>query len=153
MQNIEPVLASREQKTLYGLRRPSNDKAQQRDIPELCAQLCKNIGSKKVLPLYILSREYDPKSGYFTLFAGGEKPADGLEKEILPAGLYAEIEVKPLLGLFWGAAIGRAKRWFYTVWLPKSEFAPLGFEYELHTEKSLGRGGSISLLFAVERKA
>ena len=61
MQNIEPVLASREQKTLYGLRRPSNDKAQQRDIPELCAQLCKNIGSKKVLPLYILSREYDPK--------------------------------------------------------------------------------------------
>ena len=153
MQNTEPALASCEQKTLYGLRRPSNDKAQRHDIPELCAQLCKSSGSKRVLPLYILSREYNPKSGYFTLFVGTENPTDGLEKEILPAGLYAEIEVRPLLGLFWGTAIGRAKRWFYTVWLPKSEFIPRGFEYELHTEKSIGCCGSISLLFAVERKA
>lgn len=145
--NAEPALINREQKTLYGLRRHSGDKTQHRDIPELCAKLSKNIGSKQVLPLYVISSGYDPKNQDFDLFVASHTNFEGANTITLPAGIYAEISVRPLWGFLWGAAIGKTKRWFYQKWLPESDFEAENLEYELHRE-----GNNVVLRFAIRRK-
>ena len=147
MNNTEPALINLEQKMLYGLRRRSNDKTQQRDIPELCAKLYEKSGSKQVLPLYVVSNGYDQKTKNFELFVGGETDYHGADTMTLPAGIYAEVAVRPLLGFLWGAAIGKAKRWFYQVWLPESDFEAENLEYELHKEDR-----KVVLRFAIRRK-
>lgn len=101
----------------------------------------------------MVSRDYDAAAGTFTLFLGDDGSNRGLEQEILPAGLYAKLEIRPKLGFLWGPAIGAAKRWFYRKWLPASAFEAVNLEYELHTEKSIGKHPSIDLLFAVRRRA
>ena len=77
---------------------------------------------------------------------------DELDRFVLPAGEYARITVKPKLGFLWGVAIGEAKRYFYTKWLPESPFEALNMEYEYHTEESVGKHPSITIVFAVQRK-
>ena len=56
------------------------------------------------------------------------------------------------LGYTYDMAVGEAKRYFYTKWLPGSGYAARNLEYELHTEKSVGKAPSIDLLFAVRGK-
>lgn len=140
-----------EAKPFFGLHAKSGDRRQQHDIPALSRRVRRITGAKRreLLPFCVLSRNYDPASGEFDLFVGCLRPVIGLEPETLPAGHYAAITVRPKLGLFWGAAIGEAKRWFYETWLPASGYASAGFEFELHTEASVGRRPTISLCFAV----
>ena len=143
------------EQTLYGLHMQSGDRTQSRDIPALSAAFYARIGGKPgaVLPLYVVSKSYDAASGCFTLFVGDDGSNRGLEQELLPAGVYARLEVRPRLGLLWGPAIGAAKRWFYTRWLPGSGYEAVNLEYELHTEKSVGKHPSVALLFAIREKA
>lgn len=71
---------------LYGLRQPSHDRTQARDIPALSRRFYAVCGGKagEVLPFYVVSRDYRQSSGAFTLFVGGTGGADGLEREVLP---------------------------------------------------------------------
>lgn len=152
--NYQLTLLKQPRQLLYGLRRQSSDKTQSRDIPLLSQQFYDHIGGKpeRVLPFYVVSRGYNVASGDFTLFIGDDGSNRGLEREILPAGTYARMEIRPRLGFLWGLTIGKAKRWFYTRWLPASDYEAAGLEYELHTEKATGRNPAIDLLFAVRRK-
>lgn len=107
---------------------------------------------KMVLPYFVLSKDYDAVSNNFEMFIGGYISNSNLESLILPAGEYAKITVKPKLGFLWGASIGEAKRYFYTKWLPKSNYEALNMEYEYHTEKSTGNNPTIDLIFAIQKK-
>lgn len=135
---------------LTGLCCQSSDAAQSRDIPALTEAFVKQAGAM-TLPFYVVSRDYDKTTGAFTLFVGGNGGGD-LPRQVLPAGLYAALEIRPKLGFLWGPAIGAAKRWFYTRWLPDSGCEAENLEYELHTEKSTGRKPSVELLFAIRRR-
>ncbi len=155
-------ICTQETSSIYGLEMPSNDRSLARDIPALSDRLCKALGKEPgtLLPYYVVTRDYNPETKASGLFIGTEQKnvqlADrqdaGLSVFCLPAGTYARITIYPWLGFLWGIAIGSAKRYFYTKWLPGSEYAPLSLEYELHTEESLGDGPSIDLLFAIRPK-
>lgn len=147
------TLTEQPEQTLYGLHQPSNDRTQRRDIPSLSKRFYHQLGAEPgtVLPFYVVSKEYRPDDGSFSLFLGGECPCD-LECEALPAGTYAVLPVRPKLGFLWGSAIGQAKRWFYTQWLPNSGYEAVNLEYERHTRQSVGRHPSIELRFAIRRK-
>lgn len=154
MVNLKVSLQTQEQNTIYGLWKNSNDKTISADISALSEQYYSMVSlpAGSVLPFYILSQNYMEESRNFELFIGGTIEKDGLTSFLLPAGAYAKITIKPRLGFMWGPAIGRAKRYFYRKWLPKSSYQALNMEYELHTEKSLHIHPSIDLLFAVKRK-
>lgn len=97
-----------------------------------------------------MSKEYEKKTGSFSLFVGGVILHEGLESAEIPKGLYGRIAVRPKFGFMWGLAIGEAKRFFYRKWLPDSGYAARNMEYEYHDERSLGRGAEIYLFFAIE---
>lgn len=145
-------LTEQPEKLLYGLHRPSGDRQQRRDIPDLAARFYRHLGVERVLPFYVVSRDYDRGSGRFTLFVGDDGSNRALETELLPAGTYARLRVRPMLGFLWGPAVGAAKRWFYTGWLPKSAYEAVNLEYELHTEKTVGRHPTAELLFALRKR-
>lgn len=151
MVRFSVMLVEASARTIYGCGRASADRTIARDIPALSRAYARATESQPggVLPLYVLSRDYDPAMGGFFLLVGGEAGDTALQAVELPAGTYARVEVRPELGLFWGAAIGRAKRWFYTVWLPGSGYAARNLEYEYHTQKSRGRRPAVDLLFAI----
>lgn len=152
---LKVEITPREALTLYGVRSPGNDKTIAADIRRLSAAYRTVTSFRKgaVWPFFVLTRNYDPQTRNFELFSGSDTPADGLETLQLPAGEYAKITVRPVWGFLWGLAIGRAKRRFYTEWLPSSPYRPLNLEYEYHTaQKSTGRHPSVDLLFAVCRK-
>ncbi|MDL2327050.1 GyrI-like domain-containing protein [Ruminococcaceae bacterium OttesenSCG-928-A11] len=138
-----------------GLGGASSDRRQNVDIPELSLRFYDTAGKKKgsVLPFYVVSRDYAPETGRFKLFVGGQEEAPGLEVLELPAGRWARITVRSFMGFFWGPAIGKAKRYFYGEWLPKSGYTARNLEYEYHTEASTGRNPSIDLYFAVTQGA
>lgn len=142
-----PRIIELEEQLLFGIGCRSNDSTQRRDIPTLCRKLNNYYGEQPALPLYVISSDYDEKSRSFDLFAACRNHFEKAESFALPAGLYAELPVQPMLGFFWGIAIGKAKCWFYREWLPKSEFAARNLEYELHREE-----GGVVLRFAIERK-
>lgn len=147
------TLTEQPEQTLYGLHQPSSDRTQSRDIPSLSKRFSHQLGEKPgdVLPFYVISKDYRPDDGSFSLFIGGERPCE-LECETLPAGTYAVLSVRPKLGFLWGPAIGQAKRWFYTRWLPESGYEAVNLEYERHTLQAVGRNPSIELHFAIRRK-
>ena len=107
----------------------------------------------KVLPYFVLSRNYNEQSRNFELFIGSVIDKSGLESYALSASEYAKITVKPKLGFLWGATIGEAKQYFYTKWLPQSSFEALNLEYEYHTERSKEKQPTIDIIFAIRRKA
>ena len=151
MESPHVSLAALEERTIYGLLRVSCDRTISKDIPKLSKEYKAVLGQKGALPFFVLSRNYREKDGVFELLIGGLVEKPGLTALILPAGEYAKITVQPKLGFLWGAAIGEAKRFFYTQWLPASPYRPLNLEYECHTEKSVGRHPSIDLYFAVTK--
>ena len=143
-----------EELTLYGLWQPSSDQSVARDIPALSRRYRAAIQrqGEQVLPFYVLSRDYDEASGRFSLFVGNEQPHPALRELTLPTGLYGKMVVRPRWAFLWGAAVGAAKRYFYTQWLPGSPYRACGLEFERHTEKSLGRRPSVDLLFSIREK-
>ena len=155
MSGLEVKLEYIEQQTIYGLWQKSNDKTISRDIKALSKQYhaVVSMPEGKVLPYFVLSRNYNEQSRDFELFIGSMIDKSGLESCILSACEYAKITVKPKLGFLWGVSIGEAKQYFYTKWLPKSSFEALNLEYEYHTERSTERQPTIDIIFAIRRKA
>lgn len=141
--------------TLYGLWTASSDRTVSKDIPALSKRYYAAIGRDPgtVLPFMVLSKDYDEKAHTFSLFIGGTTEHNALKSAPLPEGLYGQITVRPKLGFLWGPAIGEAKRYFYAAWLPGSPYTARNMEYELHTEKSVGKKPEITLLFSIEKKA
>ena len=62
------------------------------------------------------------------------------------------MEVHPKLGVLWGPSVQEAKHWFHTEWLSESCYEAVGLEYELHTERSVGKHPVVELYFAVQEK-
>lgn len=145
---------------LQGVWTKSSDRTQRKDIPALSKEFYRRARKKpgEVLPFFVLSQGYNKRKGTFDLFIGtnekgGVKAKPGaLEEAMLPWGLYACITVRPKLGFLWGPAIGQAKRYFYTQWLPKAPYVARNMEYERHGKNSKGFRGSIRLLFAIMEK-
>lgn len=147
------LIQHQEEKQLYGLWHKSSDKTQSKDIPEVSKKYYEVLHKKPgmVLPFYVLSKNYDETTNCFDLFIGGQDSDGTLSKLNLPKGMYAKITVKPKIGVLWGLAIGEAKRYFYTKWLPSSGFQAVNMEYEYHTEKSTGKKPEIDLMFAIKQ--
>lgn len=148
--NIEYI----EQRTIFGLWQKSNDKTTSKDIKVLSKRYHEAVSMPegKVLPYFVLARNYNEQSRDFELLIGGAIERAGLEPLVLPAGEYAKITVKPKLGFLWGVSIGEAKQYFYTKWLPTSSYEALNLEYEYHTEKSTKKQPAIDLIFAIRCK-
>ena len=132
------IVENTEDKTVFGLYRQSNDKKQTKDIPALSKKYYEavNRNSGDVIPLFVVSKDYDKDTKDFQLFIGSLIVNGCLETLIIPKGLYGKVTIKPKMGFMWGLSIGEAKRAFYTDWLPKSYYTPLNMEYEYHTEIS-----------------
>ncbi|WP_040198235.1 hypothetical protein [Candidatus Soleaferrea massiliensis] len=143
-----------EEITLFGLWGRSNDRTISRDISELAAvyHLKTNTKDTEILPFFVLSRNYDARSGDAGLYMGGLARKDALEKLILPEGGYTVMTIRPKHKAFWGMAVRAAKRYFYTKWLPLSGYRAENMEYEYHTVKSIGKKPSVDLVFAVEKR-
>lgn len=146
------MILTQPQRTLYGLWQKSSDRTIAKDIPRLSQKYYTATGKtpKSVLPFYVLTKEYDPKTGGFQLFIGGELENSALERYCLPEAIYGKIPVRPRFGFLWGLAVGNTKRDFYTKWLPESGYEPLNMEYEYHTEKSVAKKAEIDLFFALK---
>lgn len=155
MSRFDVHIADMEQQILYGLWKKSNDRTIAEDINTLSKQYYALVSMPegKVLPYFVLSRNYNAQSRDFELFIGSVMDNAGLECYVLPASEYGKITVKPKFGILWGASIGEAKRFFYTKWLPTSSFEALNLEYEHHTERSTGKQPTVDLIFAIRRKA
>ncbi|WP_195268001.1 effector binding domain-containing protein [Eubacterium sp. 1001713B170207_170306_E7] len=146
------IIVKTEQK-LYGLWKKSNDRSISEDIRVLSEAYHKAVGQPDtVLPFFVLSSNYKAQTQDFELFIGSVSEREGLEEHTIPAGAYAKMTVRPRLKCLWGRAIGVAKRYFYTRWLPESAYEALNMEYEYHTEKSVGRHPEVDLIFAVKKK-
>lgn len=142
-----------EEKTIYGIWRKSNDKTISSDIKSISEKYYSvvSLSPGNVLPYFILSRNYDEQSKDFEMLIGSTIENKDLDECYLPKGKYAKITIKPKLGFLWGAAIGEAKRYFYTKWLPSSQYQSLNMEYEYHTEKSKEKHPSIDIIFAIQK--
>ena len=147
--NIEYI----EQRTIYGLWQKSNDKTISKDIKALSKQyhVVASMPEGKVLPYFVLSRNYNEQSHDFELFIGSVFDKNGLESCVLSGTEYAKITVKPKFGFLWGASIGKAKQYFYTKWLPTSSFEAVNLEYEYHTERSIVKQPTIDIIFAIKK--
>lgn len=154
MVNLNVDIEYIELQKIYGIWQKSNDKTVSKDIKTLSKNYITTVSMtrKMVLPYFVLSKDYDAVSNNFEMFIGGNISNSNLESLTLPAGEYAKITVKPKLVFLWGASIGEAKRYFYTKWLPKSNYEALNMEYEYHTEKSTGNNPTIDLIFAIQKK-
>lgn len=154
MAKHEVTLHQLEARNLYGVWGKSNDKTIAKDIAHISQQYYQITKKEKgnVLPFFVLSKDYNPSTQDFALFVGSVANSNCLESAVLPQGLYAKITVKPKFGFLWGLAIGEAKRFFYTQWLPTSDYKALNLEYEHHTQASIGRLPAIDILFAVTEK-
>ncbi|MDO5844670.1 MAG: GyrI-like domain-containing protein [Methanocorpusculum sp.] len=141
-----------EEKTVYGLWMNSSDKTISKDIKLLSEKYRNALSAEKLIPFFVLSRNYSEETKGFELFVGSTKECVDMSKLVLPKGDYAKITVKPKLGFFWGLSIGEAKRYFYQQWLPSSLFNGLNMEYEYHNEKTLGKHPTADIIFAVSKK-
>ncbi|MGI6664522.1 MAG: AraC family transcriptional regulator [Christensenellaceae bacterium] len=142
------------ERAIYGLWQNSCDKTIAQDIPLLTnafyAVAQKQAG--EVLPFYVVSKDYAPATGQFSLFIGGNEKVAGLAAFSLPTGLYGKITIQPKFSFLFGFSIARAKRYFYTKWLPASSYEARNMEYEYHDEKSIKKRPSIDLFFAIQEK-
>lgn len=154
MAAIQVRLEQRDETTLYGVWGKTNDKTIAKDIPQLSIEFNQITGTEDgaVLPFFVLSKNYDTNTGDSELFIGSKIIDDKLDELILPCDEYAIITVKPKFGMLWGMAIGEAKRFFYTKWIPQSDYYAQNFEYEYHTEKAIGRKPTVDIVFAICRR-
>jgi hypothetical protein len=150
---LEVSILTKPQQDIYGLWADSSDRTVPKDIPALSKKYYQTLERPfdSVFPFYVLSKGYDRASKRFRLLIAGQEPHHQLEAFRLPAGSYGKITVRPAFGFLWGLAVGGAKRYFYMKWLPLSGYGALNMEYELHTDKSVGKRPEIDLLFAIEK--
>ena len=141
-----------EENTIYGLSKKSNDKTVAKDIKELGKQHKDIVRKEKVLPFFVLSKNYNEQTKDFDMFIGSTVESKELEQYIIPKGKYARITIKPKLGFLWGLSVGETARYFYTNWIKNSNYKPLNMEYEYHTEKSIGKNPTIDMIFAISDK-
>jgi hypothetical protein len=113
MPSLEVNIEYIEQQTIYGLWQKSNDKTISKDIKALSKQYhaVVSMPKGKVLPYFVLSRNYNEQSRDFELFIGSVNDKNSLESYVLPASEYAKITVKPKLG-FVGCFYWRGKTIF-----------------------------------------
>lgn len=79
-----------------------------------------------------------------------------LQAFTIPASKYAVFPIRPKNRLGWPFAIGDAKRYIYTVWMPKSGYEPGGVldDFEYHDERSTRRKDpEIDLYVAVKSRS
>ena len=147
------VVEHQEDHIVFGLSKPSNDSTQAKDIPALSNRYYQISKTQRgeVIPFYVVSKDYNESTKDFLLFVGGLTEKDNLETLVIPKGIYGKVSVTPIMGLFWGAAIGRAKRSFYRRWLAASGYEALNMEYEYHSQASTGNTPSIDILFAIDK--
>jgi len=138
--------------TIYGLAKMSNDKTVAKDINELAKQYKDIVKKEKVLPFFVLSKNYNEQTKDFDMFIGSTVESKELEQYIIPKGKYAKIIIKPKLGFWWGLSVGEAARYFYTNWIKSSNYKSLNMEYEYHTEKSIGKKPTIDMIFSISDK-
>lgn len=148
------VIEKTEDKSIFGLWMNSNDRSVSKDIPVLSGKYYEIAGKKEseVFPFYVLSKDYNVQTREFKLFIGGFMENSKLDRIELLKGYYGVVAVKPKLGFLWGLSIGEVKRYFYTQWLPKSNYKALNMEYEYHTDKSVGRSPEIEIYFSIDKK-
>lgn len=153
MSRLEVSIEYIEQQTIYGLWQKSNDRTISKDINALSKQYYDVVSMPegKVLPYFVLSRNYNEQTHDFELFIGSVIDKSDLESYVLLASEYAKITVKPKLGFLWGASIGEAKKYFYTKWLPTSSFEAVNLEYEYLTERSIVKQPTIDIIFAIKK--
>lgn len=154
MAEIKVDIIQKQAQILFGVWKNTNDRTISKDIAMLSKEYHTITTSAEgsVLPYFVLSKDYDEQSRCSQLFIGSTTSHTGLEQLALEAGEYASLTVKPKLGFLWGAAVGEAKQYFYTKWLPNSDYCGLNMEYEYHTEKSIGKHPTVELLFAVRHR-
>lgn len=152
MASIDVEVMELEEKSVYGLWKQSNDETISNDIDILSEEYYKTICCSEgtVLPYIVLSRNYDETSKNFEMFIGSTIENNELKTMTLPAGKYAKITIEPKFGFLWGASIGEAKRYFYTKWLPASQYQGMNMEYELYTEKSESKNPTAYIFFAIK---
>lgn len=148
------VIEKKEKMTVFGLWSICNDTSVSKDIKALSKKYYDIVGKKEgeVLPFYVLSKDYNEQTKDFRLFIGGLIENSKLEKIVLSQGCYGMMTIRPKLKFLWGLSIGQAKRFFYTKWLPQSDYKGLNLEYEYHTEKSISKIPEIEIYFALEKK-
>lgn len=85
MSSLEVNIEYIEQQTIYGIWQKSNDKTISKDIKALSKQYhaVVSMPEGKVLPYFVLSRNYNEQSRDFELFIGSEINKDGLESYVL----------------------------------------------------------------------
>lgn len=151
MTKPEVRFEQREETTIYGVWSKMTDQTAAKDISALSSEFHRRTRTKNgtVLPFFVLSRNYDEHTGSSELFIGGLMPYEGLTALVLSGGRYAVITVKPKLGFLWGLAVGEAKRFFYTQWLPQSGCIAQNMEYEYHTAHSIGKNPTVDIVFAI----
>lgn len=154
MANLKVEIIEIKEKNIYGLWSQSNDKTISKDIDTLSMKYNNIVSCSKgtVLPYFVLSKNYDETTRDFEMFIGSTIENISLKEFTLPAGKYAKITIKPKLGFIWGAAIGEAKRYFYTKWLPVNPYQALNLEYEYHTEVSKSKHPTVDVIFAIREK-
>ena len=138
---------------LHGCMKQSSAETRKADIPELSTRYHEVLEMKPghVLPLYVITKDRDA-AGKHTLFIGGEKVEAKLDTLSMPEGPYARRVIRPKFSIFWAPAINEAKQWFFGEWLPASNFEFINLEFELHSEKSVGKMPTLELFFAMRKK-
>lgn len=154
MANLTVEIIKVKETAIFGVWKNSNDKTISKDITSLSNEYRSVVSSpeKTVFPYYVLSRNYNEATKNFEMFIGSTLEKDGLKELTLSSGEYAKITIKPRFGFLWGVAVGEAKRFFYTKWLPVSQYQALNMEYEFHTEKSKNTHPAIDIILAIQRK-
>lgn len=159
----EPRLVDLDQPMhLIGLSVDTTEKRIYRDVPRLGQVYQKRkseIPNKRHPWVFAaVSQGYDPVTGSLTYTMGDvvtslESIPAGLIGFDIPAGKYAVFPVRPRNRLGWPFAIGDAKRYIYTVWLPQSGYEPAGTidDFEYHDARSTDkRHPEIDLYVAIK---
>ena len=107
-----------------------------------------------------VSKDFDEDRQTFTYIIGDVVTSfadipTGLITFEIPALTYAVFPIRPKNRLGWGIAIGAAKKFVYTNWLPNSGYQSAGLidDFEYHNERSISkRNPEIDLYVAIKAK-
>jgi len=106
-----------------------------------------------------VSKDFDPETGAMTYIMGDvvtePHESEGLVAFAIPAITYAVFAVRPRNQMGWALAIPDAKRYAYTVWLPKSGYQAAGVidDFEYHDERSTRKKDpEIDLYVAIKKR-
>jgi len=103
------------------------------------------------------SRDFDEKTRSWEYIMGDvvtnlEEVPEGLKGYEIRAGKYAIFQMKAKFNFLWGLEIGRMKKYVFVEWLPQSQYASTGNDFEYHDERSTGKNPNIDLYVAIREK-